>query len=304
MMTDEAQQFLHAVPSAQSRVLIDMVNSLDVARDHLRVSERTHNSITRRFLGAITGSTQQRNNHISQSHQLVLDSAVATITELAKSQSRSNLAIEKVANRLTFVETSLAQTANRLADVCEVVAQLRCTVDEQVARLNDEIAHLDLRAAASEQLDLVMSRWEAGKFNAFPRSSRCFIAAHELYWGGFGEYLRRHPEASSVQTLKETFQNLASARLHRSVNDEDSASLSHWLSWETEAQKESPTFLDGLAYLGSDFDATAQPWSYTLSQLPAANDAPKAVAQYCSTKVLSKRIARDFFAPVRNNRYA
>ncbi len=299
-MTDDVQQFLHAVPSAQSRVLIDMVNSLDVARDHIRVAEHTSTSLKSRFLGSITGSTQRRNNHIAQSHQLALDSAIATITELAKSQTRSNLAIEKVAHRLTFVETSLAHTVTRLADVCEAVAQLRCTVDEQAARLSDEIARLDLRAAANEQLDLVMSRWEAGKFNAFPRSSRCFIAAHELYWGEFGEYLRRHPESNNIQALKETFQNLASARLLRSAGDEDSAPLSHWLSWENESHKESPAFLNGLSYLGSDCDAATQPWSYTLSQLPAAHEAPKAVAQYCSTGVLSQRIAREFFAPRRS----
>ena len=121
MSTESAQQFLHLVPSAQSRVLIDMVNSLDVARDHLRVSEKTSQSLGSRFFGAITGSTQRRNNHIAQNHQLALDSAISTITELAKSQSRSNFAIAQVAKRLTYVETSLAQTAMRLADVCEVV---------------------------------------------------------------------------------------------------------------------------------------------------------------------------------------
>lgn len=304
MSTESVEQFLHLVPSAQSRVLIDMVNSLDVARDHIRVSEAKSQSLGSRFLGSITGSTQRRNNHIAQNHQLALDSAIATITELAKSQSRSNFAIEQVASRLTYVETSLAQTASRLADVCEVVKQLRCIVDEQSARLMDELARMDLRSAASEQLDLVMSRWEAGKFNAFPRSSRCFVAAHELYWGSFGEFMRRHPDAASIPTLKETFQNKASSRLRKSANDEEAAPLSYWLSWESESQKESDLFIDGLAYLGSHCEPTTQPWCYTLSQLPQASNAPKAVAQYSRTEVLAQRVAREFFAPSMIARYA
>lgn len=304
MMTDGADQFLHAVPSAQSRVLIDMVNSLDVTRDHLRVSHKTENSIADRFLGAVTGSTQKRNNHIAQNHQLTLDNVLTTITELAKFQSRSNCAIVQVANRLTFVETSLAHTANQLADVLEVVTLLRVTVNEQAARLTEEVARLDLRAAASEQLDLVMSRWESGKFNAFPRSSRCFIAAHELHWGEFGEYVRRHSNSANIETLKETFQNRAAARLRQSANDEEAAPLSHWLSWESESQKESPIFLDGLAYLGSQCKSATQPWSYTLSQLPSANDAPKSVSQYCSAQVMSQRIAREFFVPERSIQHA
>jgi hypothetical protein len=304
MNTESAQQFLQVVPSAQSRVLIDMVNSLDVARDHIRVSEKASQSLGCRFLGEITGSTQRRNSHIAQNHQLALESAIAKITDLAKCQTRSNFAIEQVANRLTYIETSLAHTANQLADVCEVVKQLRFTVDEQAARLMKEIAQMDLRSAASEQLDLVMSRWEAGKFNAFPRASRCFIAAHELYWGAYGEFIRQHPDAPSILTLKETFQNKASLCLCKSANNEEAAPLSYWLSWESESQKQSDIFVDGLAYLGSSCQFASQPWGYTLSQLPPASNAPKAVAQYISTDILAKRVTREFFAPARLALYA
>ena len=77
-------QFLDAVPSAQGRVLVDMVNCLDVARDHIRVSTQTESDFFRRFVGAVTGESQKRNNRIAQSQQTVLESAVETIKELAK----------------------------------------------------------------------------------------------------------------------------------------------------------------------------------------------------------------------------
>lgn len=298
MMDTDIQQFLRDVPSAQSRVLIDMVNSLDVARDHIRGASTTH-SITARFLGAVTGSMQRRNAHIAQSHHLALDGAIACITELAQRQSQSNFAIAQVADRLSYVENSLALAAGLLAETRETVQQLRVTIDAQVYRLDQEVGRLDLRTAASEQLDNVVSRWEAGRFDRFPKSSRCYIAAHELLWGAFGDYLRTHPGAANIPTLIETFQNRAAAHLRRSAGGEDALSLTAWLSGDRHAEADAPMHRIGLAYLGTNADARTQPWSYTLSQLPSLDQAPSAVSRYCGADVVAQRVAREFFAPSR-----
>ena len=303
MSTHSAQQFLHAVPSAQSRVLIDMVNGLDVARDHIRVSKVTEGSVLARFMGSITGETQQRNNRIAQNQQLVLESAVQTITVLAKGLARSNFAITQVANRLTEVESSLAQAVNVLIDTREAVQQLRSTVDAQVERLNAEVARLDLRVAASEQLENVMSCWEAGKFDAFPMASRCFISLHELYWGEFGEYLRQHSNAGNVNTLLETLQNKLLARLKYGAAGEDALPLSQWLKASAKSDENAEFFQQGLAYLGDSCSALAKPWSYTLTQLPKASQAPKLVSQYCNASTIAQRVSREFFPVLKGVAY-
>lgn len=289
-------QFLDAVPSAQGRVLVDMVNCLDVARDHIRVSTQTESDFFRRFVGAVTGESQKRNNRIAQSQQTVLESAVETIKELAKHQTRSNYAIAQVAKRLTYVEESLAKCVNVLMETKDAVRQLRVDVDVHVERLNAEIARLDLRAAASEHMDNVISRWEAGRFNYFPMASRCFVALHELYWGEFGDYCRRHPEGSS-QTLLNTFQNKAIARLKKDAMSEEPLSMAQWLAKGNASDTEADLFQQGLAYLGSHATPSTSPWTYTMTQLPDANDLPMKVMRICEAEYIPERLAREIFFP-------
>lgn len=288
-------QFLEAVPSAQGRVLVDMVNCLDVAKDHIRVSTQTESSIFRRLVSAVTGETQKRNNRIAQSQQTVLESAVETIKELARHQTRSNYAIAQVAKRLTYVEESLAKSVNVLMETQNALCQLRVDVDGHVKRLNAEIARLDLRAAASEQMENVISRWEVGQFNHFPVASRCFVALHELYWGEFGDYCRHHPVGSS-QTLLNTFQNKAIARLKKDAKSEEPLAMTQWLAKSNASEAEADLFQQGLAYLGSHAQPSTSPWSYTMTQLPDANNLPMKVMRICEAEYIPERLGREMFA--------
>lgn len=304
MSGNTVQQFLSSVPSAQSRVLIDMVNGLDVARDHINVAKTTEGSTLARIVGAITGETQQRNNRIAQNQQLVLSSTVDVIVKLAEGLNGSNFAISQVANRLTEVENSLAQVVNVVVDIREVVTQLRVTVDVHMERLNAELARLDLRVAASEQLDYVISRWESCQFDAFPIASRSFIALHELHWGAFGEYLRQHPDASNVEMLLGTLHNKLVARLNYSISGDDALPLPQWLKKPGKSEDHESFFVEGLAYLGVNCLPDENPWSFTLTQLPSAKDAPKLVSQYCNADTLAKRVVREFFPVSRGVVYA
>lgn len=67
-MTDTAiAHFAKALPSAvKSRMLIDMVNCLDVADDHLRVKERRQSFFTRMF-DFFSGQGGRRDVAIAQS---------------------------------------------------------------------------------------------------------------------------------------------------------------------------------------------------------------------------------------------
>lgn len=295
MRDTTAEKFIHTVPSSQQRILIDMVNTIDVAEDHLRALRQDSGSLTGRLFGALKGTTQRRNSLVAQNHHVVLQSVVETIKNLAENQTRGNHALTKVARRLTEVEESLASVANVLVETRQTLRQLRNTVDENVDRIRGEIARMDLRAAATEQMDHVISRWEAGEFDAFPLGSRCYVALHELYWGEFGEYLRLHAEANNIGTLLGTLQNRLAARLKDGAAGEDALPLSVWLAPALVHEESADFFIEGLAYLGSNVSADGKPWSYTLTQLPEPGGAPTEVARFCAPAVLSHRVTREFF---------
>ncbi|MGN6234322.1 MAG: diguanylate cyclase regulator RdcB family protein [Trinickia sp.] len=290
-------QFLSTVPSAKDRVLIDMVNSLDVARDHLRVARVGESDILGRFIGAISGDTQRRNNRIAQHQHLTLDGLVDTVTLLAQSQTRSFSAIEQVSTRLTEVEHSLAKVAHMTADIRDAVYQLRGVVRESAALLKDEIDRLDLRAAATEHMDNVMSRWESGRFDAFPIASRGIVVLHELYWGAFGDYLRRHRGANNVQILLDTLREKMSVRWRQQAG-EDGLPLAQWLARPVALEAQSEFFLEGLAYLGAGHSSQLRPWSFTLTQLPDARVAPDAVNRFVGADIMAARLTREVFSPV------
>ena len=194
------------------------------------------------------------------------------------------------------MEVSLAKSVRVLIETKDALHELRVNVDGHVKRLDADIARLDLRAAASEQMDNVFSRWEAGRFNYFPMASRCFVALHELYWGEFGDYYRRHPEGSS-QTLRNTFHNKAIAQLKRDARCEEALTMAQWLAKGNADEAEADLFQQGLAYLGSHAQPTTSPWTYTMTQLPDANDPPGKVMLICEAEYIPERLAREMFSP-------
>lgn len=289
------QRFFAAVPSAKDRVLVDMVNSLDVARDHLGVSRAEEGDILARLFGAISGETQRRNQRIDQAQLHALDALVDTVTELAKSNTKAFSAMEQVATRLTAVELDLAKVARVTVQTREAIRHLRDTVDDTAKRIALDIDRLDLRAAATEQMDNVISRWENGRFNLFPIASRGFIALHELYWGAFGEYQRRQDGSPSATILLDTLKERMASRWRQQIGEE-ALSLSEWLARPRVVEQVDDFFLDGLAYLGAACSAEKRPWSFTLTQLPEARVAPAEVIRLLDPDRLSDRLTREFFS--------
>ena len=112
-MTDTAiAHFAKALPSAvKSRMLIDMVNCLDVADDHLRVKELRQSFFPRMF-DFFSGQGGRRDAAIAQSQQTSLRAVVNVTTKLARELSNTNLALAEVGGRLGAVERSLAQVAH------------------------------------------------------------------------------------------------------------------------------------------------------------------------------------------------
>lgn len=293
-MTDTAiAHFAKALPSAvKSRMLIDMVNCLDVADDHLRVKERRQSFFPRMF-DFFSGQGGRRDAAIAQSQQTTLREVVNVTTKLARELSNTNLALAEVGGRLGAVERLLAQVTHLALDQRQALDALAKTVESERLRVDERLQTLDLRVAAHEQLGLVFKRWAAGDFRHLPLASRASAALQELRWGVFGEFLARRPQ--EAQTLRESAIKDTAIRLQADIREEnmdanDPLGLRAWLSLPGGGAQQPPqtrAFLEGLDWLGGS----------------VALDGPQGVLKVCSQWPLLER-KEDMALPLKMPRLA
>lgn len=265
--------FLDAVPAAKNKLLIDMVNCIDVAEGHLRIAKDRENTFFAQALDGLSGKAQRRSNAIAEHQQTALHNVMHVTRDLARSMTVGHQALSEVRDQLDSLEESMARVAHVTADQREAVRALRADMGHELARVDKELARLDMHAAAQDHIQWVFSRWDAGAWHLVPMASRCYVAMNELYWGVFGEYLHRHPGQRS-QVLLETVQNHAIARMQRDAGVAHRAplALSDWLEPHEDTSNAS-SFTEGMAWLGSQHTLTGpQPIAYLCTQWPKPGD--------------------------------
>ena len=273
-MTDTAiAHFAKALPSAvNSRMLIDMVNCLDVADDHLRVKELRQSFFPRMF-DFFSGQGGKRDAAIAQSQQATLREVVNVTTHLARELSDTNLARAEVQHSLAHITDVIGQQNHELNALAKMVESERLRVDERLRTLK-------LHMKASDQMDLVFKRWAAGDLRHLPLASRASATLQELRWGVFGEFLARRPQ--DAQTLRESAITETKIRLQVDLREENKDAngylslKSDWLALPeggTQQPQETRAFLEGLDWLGGS----------------VALDGPQGVLKVCSQWPLLER---------------
>ena len=271
------ESFLEAFPAARSKLLIDMVNCLDVADGDIRVAKARQGTFFSRCYDSVSGQAQQRNNAIAEHQQTSLRNVINVTTELARSIAHGHRALAVAGERLTTLELSLARVANVVAAQRDALHSLRTTMCNELERVDAELNRLDMHTAAQDHTEWVFSQWDAGGWDALPLAGRCYVAMNELYWGNFGEYCRRHPgERSSV--MLETVKNKAVARLRRdaSTGPHQQVALSYWLAPTTKASQTTRLFAEGLSWLGEAASLhDAHPIGYLCTQWHTLGNNPQ-----------------------------
>ena len=278
MSQPNVDSFLEAIPAARSKLLIDMVNSLDVADSHICIAQVQQGSFFSRCYDSLSGQAQQRNNAIAEHQQTSLRSVISVTTELARSIAHGHRALAVAGERLTKLELSLARVAHKLADQRDELRALHTTMHQELTRVDAELSRLDMYAAAQEHRELVFSRWGAGGWNALPLASRCYVAINELYWGDFGEYCRRHPGERS-RVMLETVKNKAVAQLRDDADVKPLQPVSLTRCWLAPVDQPSQTtrlFSEGLSWLGDQHRLDdAHPMGYLCTQWYTLGDPPQ-----------------------------
>lgn len=300
-MNTPIEPVLGLAPNAgRSKLLIDMVNCLDVADDHLRVSAQRQGLVSR-FFDSLTGAGSRRQAAIAQHQQTSLRAVVSVTNQLVRDLADNCHALEMTAQRLTHVEHALAEVAHAVADERAALQELRSSTQQQLAQVQTHLQRLDMRLAAHQHLTQLFDRWQAGKFDALAPATRIYVLMEDLYWGHFGEYLRRNPDDLHASNLLSQMQDktMAQIRAETGLKFDDAMRLQNWLMLPAPQTPADESLHECVAWLGSHTDAQAsQPIAYLCTQwpvLPAPPALPRTVSLIPSVKRMTEMVQQAVF---------
>ena len=180
------QKLLQRHPHLEPKALVDLVNGIDVARDHLRVAEKTDAKFSTRFLAAITGKTQAHSTRVAAMLVEGLEANIDWLKDLENDSKEWNLALGFVARHMHTLGRRLDTVDNANTELREFfhVDRMRVTRLEQYREASEA------EKAGERHLKLIVARWSDANCYGYPPIAVALSITSELWWGDFGSYVR------------------------------------------------------------------------------------------------------------------
>ncbi|WP_135550892.1 diguanylate cyclase regulator RdcB family protein [Paenibacillus cymbidii] len=194
---NEICDLLRDIPVLQDKMIIDLVNGLEVAREHIGVRNQRNHSITSRAWDALTGRAARRQQHIDQNIAEGLRTTAMWLENLQVGQIQTDRA-------LTYVSNKLLETRNGVQKLVYKHLELKATLEllderllmyqQRTNALQDEVRSIGLRLSAKNHMDKEFDKWEAGGYKKFAPLTQMMLVLEALNWGSFGKYDKENPE--------------------------------------------------------------------------------------------------------------
>lgn len=236
-----ANDLLKTYPQLTEKSVIDFVNCLEVSSDHLRVRDQ-RTSVGKRLFYLINGESARRQQQIDWSHQTILENTHQWLQHLDAKQASSDLTIGILADKLTETRAGIMRLQERLlqsaSTTCQELDNVRAALDKQEQsvrdRFNDHeqrLQFLELKTAAKQQLELLISRWREGRYAVHGLGQRLFLVCNALNWGDFGVWLRKTSASEDRDNFIEIVRNQLKEQLkHDSLMVEPILSVEAWFA--------------------------------------------------------------------------
>ena len=251
-------------PHLTDKMVVDLINGIEVIKDHNKVAQAESSSRLKRFLGGISGSTQRRQVNINKN---VAESLRATSHWLQKHESDFlivNSSLSVISEKLLETRQGvmrLDQKLNKnLDEVRDCIEELESTVNQKNQRLEEYITSVDLRTQAENQLLSEDRKWQAGLFIDLPVELRVYSLLDNLRNGPFQLYLNTVKQPAERTRLQNDVKNTLNIRVandigispgdknlkgfwfktiqsinHQRLTPEEHHSITYLSSWTTES---------------------------------------------------------------------
>lgn len=200
-------------PHLNDKMVVDLINGIEVIKDHNKVSESVSKSRVKRFMGAVSGSSRHRQDLINKN---VTESLHVASKWLQKHESDFLI----VNNSLSVITEKLLQTRQGVMQLDQKlninVDQLRHAISEleevtsqRSQQLHDYVRTVDIRTRAESHLLSEDKRWQAGKLRQLPPELRVYVFLDNLRNGAFSLYLNSVKSTERTRLLSDVKNTLA-----------------------------------------------------------------------------------------------
>lgn len=171
-------------PQLTEKAAIDLVNGLEVVGDHLRC--RSTRPLVERIWHTLTGRASHEQYLIDIHLKTGQEAIAAWVQDIQAFQTKSDLALSVVTEKLTETRTALGRQAARQSELEAALSQMQKRLDG----LTQRVYELEAQNKATVQFDLLLSRWEGRMSRIRSPLVQIFLTIDELWWGDFGIYCR------------------------------------------------------------------------------------------------------------------
>lgn len=263
-------------PQLTEKSLVDFVNGLEVIDDHIRIQENVNSKFITRIWNALNGKDLERNRIVHQNMSESLKTVSTWLQCLQNQKIQSDLAITKIASKLLETREGLMLLLEKHNDLQNELEKILMSVDgikEKFSQLSIRLEHVNCGLLATQHIESVFAKWEAGHLNHYPVLVRLFLAFDELYWGDFGNYCRQGGlQTREIQRLIQQVQDKSLVQLKKDWLNSQLSPIAY--AWQADTKHYLQNLQDEhrqvIAYLTDKAKSDSMPMLWSLNQL--AND--------------------------------
>lgn len=197
----ELRQLIAGVPVLQDKMIVDLVNGIEVTRDHIRVREKKNCNIWTRMTNAFTGKSAAQQQRIDQNLNEGLQTTMMWLENLQASQIQTDRALAYVTHKLSETRNGIVKLVEKHVDLKNEVQQLDEKLNhleahflQQNRYLQEKIHIMEIRQNAMIQMNVEFDKWACGGYASFSPLVQLFLVLENLSWGAFGTYDAINPE--------------------------------------------------------------------------------------------------------------
>ncbi|QSF46384.1 diguanylate cyclase regulator RdcB family protein [Paenibacillus tianjinensis] len=195
---EEERQFrklIESVPVLHDKLIVDLVNGIEVTKDHINFREVRNPNFFSRAWDGLTGKSANRQQQIDLNLSRGLQAASVWLQNVQAEQIRSDRALVYVSKKLAETRIGIQKLVASHLDLRDDVQKLGEKIGQfeelcqlQMSELKRQIQSIGQRQSAVIQMNKEFDKWESGGYSAYAPLSQLLIVLETLNWGAFGEY--------------------------------------------------------------------------------------------------------------------
>ena len=239
-------------PHLEDKMVVDLINGLEVVNDHIKISESHHNPLNR-FMDGITGKGKQRQDKINKNLSEGLKTASIWLQKHESDFIQVNLVLETLGSKLFEARAGIMKVDSKVERLKDDLFDFKKAVLNKQTQLDTYIQDVDLRTRADAHLTKEFDFWAGGSLNHMPIELRVFTVLDNLRNGSFTLYLQNKATAEERRDYIKHLKSKIRVAVANDFNEKPGDDLfkKQWFNLDESSNKLGFVEKQSLVYLSS-----------------------------------------------------